>query len=313
MNNVRRRRRRRRRLNPEFIRAWLVLLTLIACIGGGLYALTHTRTSASAEWAEPANTNPPAEQEFVASLDYRADEEAQFTMAESEPEVLWIDCQAMLDNMDLTVPRGTLYNRDWVMHFRERVENVIFAYDVMQEQLPPKVRKMQEAFAVMYHLCFVATSNDSNEKIPLMMAKTTTVEIGALDDTHAFSTARAEQAAVDWCILNRVSYDYPRLFTNGTPAEFAQAIWETTKSPNQFAYSYNTAAFDGHEALAEDVIIRWVLEGYGLLEDVGRTLPVNYRFFHAAGDGWHNRFRTTFDGGSNCEYWYWALPDPYAR
>lgn len=313
MNNVRRRRRRRRRLNPEFIRAWLVLLTLIACIGGGLYALTHTRTSASAEWAEPTNTNPPAEQEFVASLDYRADEEAQFTMAESEPEVLWIDCQAMLDNMDLTVPRGTLYNRDWVMHFRERVENVIFAYDVMQEQLPPKVRKMQEAFAVMYHLCFVATSNDSNEKIPLMMAKTTTVEIGALDDTHAFSTARAEQAAVDWCILNRVSYDYPRLFTNGTPAEFAQAIWETTKSPNQFAYSYNTAAFDGHEALAEDVIIRWVLEGYGLLEDVGRTLPVNYRFFHAAGDGWHNRFRTTFDGGSNCEYWYWALPDPYAR
>lgn len=313
MNNVRRRRKRRRRLNPEFIRAWLVLLTLIACIGGGLYALTHTRTSASAEWAEPANTNPPAEQEFVASLDYRADEEAQFTAAESEPEVLWIDCQAMLDNMDLTVPRGTLYNRDWVMHFRERVENVIFAYDVMQEQLPPKVRKMQEAFAVMYHLCFVATSNDSNEKIPLMMAKTTTVEIGALDDTHAFSTARAEQAAVDWCILNRVSYDYPRLFTNGTPAEFAQAIWETTKSPNQFAYSYNTAAFDGHEALAEDVIIRWVLEGYGLLEDVGRTLPVNYRFFHAAGDGWHNRFRTTFDGGSNCEYWYWALPDPYAR
>lgn len=313
MNNVRRRRRRRRRLNPEFIRAWLVLLTLIACIGGGLYALTHTRTSASAEWAEPANTNPPAEQEFVASLDYRADEEAQFTVAESEPEVLWIDCQAMLDNMDLTVPRGTLYNRDWVMHFRERVENVIFAYDVMQEQLPPKVRKMQEAFAVMYHLCFVATSNDSNEKIPLMMAKTTTAEIGALDDTHAFSTARAEQAAVDWCILNRVSYDYPRLFTNGTPAEFAQAIWETTKSPNQFAYSYNTAAFDGHEALAEDVIIRWVLEGYGLLEDVDRTLPVNYRFFHAAGDGWHNRFRTTFDGGSNCEYWYWALPDPYAR
>lgn len=313
MNNVRRRRRKRRRLNPEFIRAWLVLLTLIACISGGLYALTHTRTSASAEWAEPANTNPPAEQEFVASLDYKADEEAESTVTESEPEILWIDCQAMLDNMDLTVSRGTLYNRDWVMHFKERVENVIFAYEVMQEPLPPKVRKMQDAFAAMYHLCFVATSNDSNEKIPLMMAKTTTAEIGALDDMHAFSTARAEQAAVNWCVLNRVSHDYPRLFSNGTPAEMAEAIWRTTKSPNQFAYSYYTATYDGHEALAEDVIIRWVLEGYGLLEDVGRTLPANYRFFHAAGDGWHNRFRTTFDGGSNCEYWYWALPDPYAR
>lgn len=302
MNNVRRRRRRRRRLNPRFIRAWLVLLTLIACIGGGLYALTHTRTSESVEGAEPANTDPPAEQEFVASPDYRADEEAES-----------IDCQAKLDNMDLTVPRGTLYNRDWIMHFKERVENVIFAYEVMQKPLPLKVRKMQDASVAMYHLCFVATSNDSNERIPLMMAKTTTAEIGALDDTHAFSTARAEQAAVNWCVLNRVSYDYPRLFSYGTPAEMAEAIWRTTKSPNQFAYSYDTATYDGHESLAEDVIIRWVLEGYGLLEDVGRTLPANYRFFYAAGDGWHNRFRTTFDEGSNCEYWYWALPDPYAR
>ena len=170
MNNVRRRRRRRRRLNPKFIRAWLVLLTLIACIGGGLYALTHTRTSESVEWAEPANTDPPAEQEFVASLDYRADEEAEPTVTESEPEI-------MLDNMDLTVPRGTLYNRDWIMHFKERVENVIFAYEVMQEPLPPKVHKMQDASVAMYYLCFVATSNDSNEKIPLMMAKTTTAEI----------------------------------------------------------------------------------------------------------------------------------------
>lgn len=304
MNNVRRRRRRRRRLNPKFIRAWLILLALIACIGGGLYALTHTRTSESVEEAEPANTDPPAEQEFVASPDYRADEEAESTV---------IDCQAMLDNMDLKVPRGTLYNRDWIMHFKERVENVVFAYEVMQEPLPPRVRKMQDALVAMHYLCFVATSNDSNEKIPLMMAKTTTAEIGVLDDTHAFSTARAEQAAVNWCVLNRVSYDYPRLFSNGTPAEIAEAIWRTTKSPNQFAYSYDTATYDGHEALAEDVIIRWVLEGYGLLEDVGRTLPANYRFFYAAGDGWHNRFRTTFDEGSNCEYWYWALPDPYAR
>lgn len=312
MNNVRRGRKRKRRLNPEFIRAWLILLTLIAGISGGLYVLTHTRTSASAEWAEPANTNSSAEHELVASLDYRADEEATL-VEDTEPEILWIDCQAILDNVDLTIPQGKLYNRDWIMQFRTRIDNIMFAYDVMQKHLPERVHRMQQAYAAMYHLCFVATSDESNEKIPLMMAKTTTAEIGDLDDTHAFSTARAEQAAVDWCVLNRVSYDYPRLFTNGTPAEMAEAIWRTTKSPNQFAYSYYTSVYDGHEALAEDVIIRWVLEGYGLLEDVGRTLPVNYRFFHAAGDGWHNRFRTTFDGGSNCEYWYWALPDPYAR
>jgi hypothetical protein len=312
MNNVRRRRRRKRRLNPEFIRAWLVLLTLIACIGGGLYALTHMRTSVSAKWAEPINTNSPAEHELVASPDYRADEEAAL-VGDSEPEVLRIDCQAMLDNVDLAIPQGKLYNRDWIMQFGAQIDNITFAYDAMQEHLPEQVHRMQQAYAAMYHLCFVATSDESNEKIPLMLAKTTTAEIGALDDAHAFSTARAEQAAVVWCVLNRVSYDYPRLFTNGTPAEMSEAIWRTTKSPNQFAYSYYTVAYDGHEALAEDVIIRWVLEGYGLLEDVGRTLPVNYRFFHALGDGWHNRFRTTFDGGSNCEYWYWTLPDPYVR
>lgn len=310
MNNVRRRRRRKRRLNPEFIRAWLVLLTLIACIGIGLYFILHNRTSASAEYAEPTPSDS-ASQVFVASLDYTKDGEEEATRG-TEPEIVRIDCQAVLDSVDLTVPRGKLYNRDWIMQFKAQVDNVIFAYEVMQEHLPERIHRMQQAYAAMYYLCFVATSDVTSEKIPLMMAKTTTAEIGALDNIHAYSTARAEQAAVDWCILNRVSYDYPRLFTNGTPAEMAEAIWRTTKSPNQFAYSLTREAFDGHEALAEDVIIRWILEGYGLLEDVGRTLPANYRFFHALGDGWHNRFRTHWDGGSNCEYWYWTLPDPYA-
>lgn len=56
MNNVRRRRKRRRRLNPEFIKAWSILLTLVALIVMGFFFIFRSRTSASAEY-EPLD--PP--------------------------------------------------------------------------------------------------------------------------------------------------------------------------------------------------------------------------------------------------------------
>lgn len=233
--------------------------------------------------------------------------------AETEPvqESVRIDPEAVLNNVVLTVPQGQLYNATWLDHFKQQVSTAASAYEMTGTPMPDKLKRMGEAYADMYYLCYVATSDEPSESILKMLAKTTTREIGVLDDSHAFTTANAERAAVIWCVLNRVDVDYPNLFTNLYSVDSATAITQIVKAPYQFAYTYYQDPYSGHEAIAFDVICRWVLEHYGLLEDVGRTLPANYRWFHAAGDGWHNRFRTTYDGGSNCEYWYWTLPDPY--
>jgi hypothetical protein len=57
-------------------------------------------------------------------------------------------------------------------------------------------------------------------------------------------------------------------------------------------------------SLVEDVLARWAAEGDGA--DAGRVLPKEYLFF--SGDGYHNYFRTEWDGGST---WDWSLTSPY--
>lgn len=313
MNNVRRRRRRRRRLNPEFVKAWTILLTLIAVIVIGLIFIFRSRTSASADEGIPSiPEDPSAGQTVIASLDYRYDEDvAELTTEAPEPEIVRIDPQRVLDSVELTVPRGQLYNKSWLAEYKQQVETAVCAYEIAQEPMPDRLYNMSAAYSTMYYLCYVATTDVNTESVLTMLAKTSTNEIGVLDDSHAFTTANAERAAVIWCVLNRVNYDYPNLFSKRSGHDFAQVITKICKAQYQFAYRYDSTPYEGHEQIAFDVVCRWVLEGYGLLEDVGRTLPANYRWFHAAGDGWHNRFRTTYDGGSNCEYWYWTLPDPY--
>lgn len=108
--------------------------------------------------------------------------------------------------------------------------------------------------------------------------------------------SRAEQAAVVWCILNRVDA--------GT---WGDTISQVVTYPSQFAWDPASPVEAEFVELAEDVCRRWAAEKAGA-SDVGRTLPAGYLYFE--GDGERNHFRTEWekDWGRT---WDWSLPDPY--
>ena len=102
-----------------------------------------------------------------------------------------------------------------------------------------------------------------------------------------------EQAAVVWCICNRVDAGYGDLV-------------EVTTAPHQFhGYDEDNPVTPEIQALVQDVLIRWRMEE-SCIGSVGRVLPKEYLFF--SGDGRHNYFRTEWDGGVS---WSWSLPSPY--
>lgn len=107
------------------------------------------------------------------------------------------------------------------------------------------------------------------------------------------------QAAVAWCILNRVDAG-------------AGDILSVCMAPNQFAYSYNTPTIDDYGrdllALAEDVLSRWEREAAGET-DVGRVLPKAFRYFSADPSGVDNIFRDNWKAPYTI--WDWSLPNPY--
>ena len=100
------------------------------------------------------------------------------------------------------------------------------------------------------------------------------------------------QAAVAWCILNRVDL-------------YGCSIYEVVSAPAQFAWNENTIVREDLKELATDVYTRWLLEKEGY-ENVGRVLPSEYIYFH--GDGNINYFRNAF---RTYIYWDWSLENPY--
>ena len=105
---------------------------------------------------------------------------------------------------------------------------------------------------------------------------------------------KAEQAAVAWCILNRVD-------------DSGKTIEEVVTAPNQFQGFYRvTGEVPEHFLqLAEDVLLRWRMEKSGA-DDVGRVLPADYLFF--IGDGSRNYFSKEWKA---TDYWGWSLKSPY--
>lgn len=127
---------------------------------------------------------------------------------------------------------------------------------------------------------------DGYEEEIVMLAKVVYREAGGIKEI-------SHQAAVIWCVLNRVD------------GEFGDSLKAVITYPGAFAWRENTPVEERFVALAEDVIIRWLLEKEGY-EDVGRTLPSDYYFF--GGDGKYNYFRKEY----RCaERWDWSLPTPY--
>ena len=103
-----------------------------------------------------------------------------------------------------------------------------------------------------------------------------------------------EQAAVVWCILNRV--DDPR---------WPSTIEEVCITSQFNGYNPDNPIDPDIYTLTLDVYVRWVREHTGE-RDVGRVLPASYCFFY--GDGKHNHFQESFGAD---EVWDWSLPSPY--
>ena len=103
-----------------------------------------------------------------------------------------------------------------------------------------------------------------------------------------------EQAAVVWCVLNRVDGD-------GHP----DTIEEVVLQEDQFVgYREDNPVEDEFLELARDVLTRWQTE-----EQVGRVLPKEYLYF--TGDGKHNHFKKTWS--ATAPTWDWSLESPYTE
>lgn len=108
--------------------------------------------------------------------------------------------------------------------------------------------------------------------------------------------SKTRQAAVVWCVLNRVDDRY-----------FPNTVLEVVTKPHQFSgYDARNPVQEDFEFLAADVLMRWHAEKEGE-ENVGRVLPTEYVFF--SGDGEENYF--TKEWKSNF-YFTWTLESPYA-
>lgn len=105
---------------------------------------------------------------------------------------------------------------------------------------------------------------------------------------------KAQQAAVVWCILNRVDDGY-----------WGDTIERVATYPKAFAWVPDTPVEEELMLLVSDVCERWNLEKSGV-ENVGRTLPKEYLYF--TGDGERNNFTMEWKGS---EIWDWSLPSPY--
>lgn len=114
---------------------------------------------------------------------------------------------------------------------------------------------------------------------------------------EARGCSTTEQAAVVWCVLNRVD-DESGLWPDDIVAVVTQ--------PSQFhGYDPDHPVLPELLTLAEDVLARWEIED-SCVGDVGRVLPREYTYF--SGDGRHNYFRTEYTGG---ETWGWTAESPY--
>ena len=129
-----------------------------------------------------------------------------------------------------------------------------------------------------------------------MLAKLVYEEARGVTDEKWGISGKARQAAVIWCVLNRVD-----------DGAWGDTIAEVVTYPEQFAYCEDAPIEIELLNLAADVLSRWETEKNGEAT-VGRTLPREYLYFGA--EYGENYFRTDYYVlGDN---WDWSLPDPYA-
>lgn len=116
---------------------------------------------------------------------------------------------------------------------------------------------------------------------------------------EARGCTKTEQAAVMWCVLNRV---------DSGNKDFRDTIAKVITQPNQFHFKGTFPLEDDLLELAYDVLSRWYMEKETGEVDSGRILPKEYCFFH--GDGKHNHFRDAYRF-EDANMWDWSLDSPY--
>lgn len=137
----------------------------------------------------------------------------------------------------------------------------------------------------------------SSPEIEIFVDETEATYIAKTIWGEARGCSKMEQAAVAWCILNRVDSDLPYI---------PNSIREVVTQKGQFhGYSKDFPVDDDIYDLAVDVIERWQREKLGE-ENVGRVLPKEYLYFY--GDGKRNHF--TVDWKDKVT-WDWSLENPY--
>ena len=142
-----------------------------------------------------------------------------------------------------------------------------------------------------------ATSAQPAEPEPVKLYTEADVEMLArLIYTEARGVkSKTEQAAVVWCVLNRLD----------NPNRPQKTIAEVVCAPHQFDYRPWAPVLPEFEELAADVLKRWQAERDGQA-DVGRVLPPEYQYF----EGWGGRNWFSAKWKSQ-EYWGWGLASPY--
>lgn len=83
-------------------------------------------------------------------------------------------------------------------------------------------------------------------------------------------------------------------------------IYDTVRSPAQFAFSEETEVADELLELSYDVLNRWNLEKNGK-KNVGRVLPEDYLYFESYNG--HNHFRNSYS--EKQVTWDYSLDSPY--
>ena len=111
-------------------------------------------------------------------------------------------------------------------------------------------------------------------------------------------SARTQQAAVMWTVLNRFDAGYEESILEVITA---YTVDKNGKIHKQFhGYSEEHPVEEELLALAYDVLDRWNEEKHG--ETVVRELPAGYLWFH--GDGIWNHFRDAYKNGNE---WDWSV------
>ena len=133
------------------------------------------------------------------------------------------------------------------------------------------------------------TLNDTHKNAAVYIAKTVYGE--------ARGCSKLQQAAVVWCILNRV---------DSSNSYYPDDIVGVVTQPSQFhGYSGSHPVTNDIYELTEDVLLRWLKEKNGET-GVGRVLPKEYLYFHS--NGKVNIFTDQYRGGN---VWDWRLGNPY--